>query len=1466
MKLNSFKIILVILSIYLNTTYAKKISKPVFSHDRGFYTESFKLSVFSENGNGTIYYTLNGSDPKHSDNVFNSASPAQILINPYSSEGRGLTPGVVVRACVIHNNDTSKVETHTYIFTGSVKYQSDVDPNIYGEFWPSESAQPAREIPDSFVVWASNDYQLYYLGVDPGVVGQEKYKNVFTDALLSIPSLSLVTDPDNLFSINQGIYNNAAWHGIEWEREGSIELIDPDDNNEFQENTGIRIRGGVSRSGYCVKHAFRLFFRKEYGDGRLNYPLFKDEGVDKFDKIDLRCSQNNSWHFNNSDADYIKDLFSREMQGAMGEVYSKSKYYHLFINGMYWGLYQTQERAEASFGASYYGGLREDYDVIKSSGPSYDQQPHTLDVTDGNIDMTRDLWLIAKDGFDKDSNYYKVLGKNTDGTVNPNYKVYVDEKNLIVYMLATYYAGDTDGPVILFDNTRRINNFFGLINRENPTGFKFFRHDAEHAFSSVNINILNVKPYIGDSLHEFNPLWLHNKLMENIDYKQKFSDLCYQFLFNDGPLTPAKNYERYDKWVDNIDLAIIGESAKWGNGKTKDKNWIPVTNNFKNGFIQERTDIFIQQLIEKGWLFNLLPPVINRDNSYNEYGYVVQNNQTFKLTNPNNNGDIYYTLNNTDPRRAGGTILDDAILYNNEEIEISETTVLTSRIKNGNEWSAVKKKVFYTEKNNEKNIVISEFNYHPVNQIIGIDTFFSGTLEFVEIKNISENDIDISGFQFNKGIKYVFPFTTVLKSNSFIVICADTSNFRKFYNFSANGQYSGNLNNSGEKLVLKNPLGDTICYVNYNKGGVWFEETNGMGFTMVYNGGDTINSINSWQSSYTLNGTPGKNDIIKPYTDSLLITEVLANSEYPFTDALEIYNPLNVEVNIGGWYLTDEKEDIYKWQIPQGTILQPNGYKVFYEGHYVNDSMLYDNSEFGNAFSLSSAGETIYLIPTDSLSVPVGLACSCTYEPTEINTSIGNYINKSGKIKKVQLDSVYFGMHNIKAKQSPVIFKTIMYHPFDGHYEFIELLNRTDSIVPLYVDEDTLVSWKIGGINFTFPEMVIVNAGESIYLVENEITSEQFRKIMNLSPEDKVFTYFGRLSNKGEALSIKKPVLIDEDTILRYKYATLEKVKYNDTIPWPVLADGLGYGLARINTEDFSNDHVNWELQDFLLPVAIAGENRITKTGATINLNGSRSFDMNNNELNYQWKILSSPQGSNVTLNNINAQKPIFTADKTGNYIFSLKVSNGEFTSLSSITSVMALDNRAPVAVVAKVITTSDTFDPVEIDGRVSYDPDFDDLSYSWVITDMPESSEAKLKNATRSVVELSPDISGRYRLELTVSDGEYSSSSGAVVNVTAENTTKIEDNYFSGNNILIYPNPVKNRLNIRFTLNTEELLTASIFDLNGRLLMHESSILNSGNQLFTINLEKQNIDGGVYFVKLSCNEFTITKQIVFIK
>lgn len=617
--------------VSMNALQSEDLPKgPVFSHERGFYSDPFDATI-SWTTESTIIYTLDGSDPKDSDTAFRVLSPAVVTIDPWSNTGRGLTPGVVLRAFALSGSDTlTQTMTHTYLFVEAAKLQ-----DYPGDPWPSQNI---------------NGQQID-LPMDPDVVEDPRYADLIDDALLSLPTLSVVTDNDHLFNSKTGIFVNAKQHGEEWERPASVELINPDATIEgFQINAGLRIRGGYSRVGTNPKHAFRLFFRKEYGEGKLEYPLFEDEGVSEFDKIDLRTSQNYSWSYAEGLGEHntmLREVFSRDAQRDMGQPYTRTRYYHLYLNGLYWGLFETQERSEASYAEAYFGGNREDYDVIKVD-IGEDLNLYEIEATDGTLDAWNALWALSTEGYATDEAYYRVLGCNPDGTRNFDYPKYVDVDNLIDYMLITYYTGDFDAPISNFKNNRQPNNFYGIYNRNGQEGFKFFRHDSEHTLMYRDGQGFDrTGPYsCGEEMRHFNPQWLHQQLLAHPEYRRRFADRVRLHFTNGGVLTPEKVQSSILKRKAFIETAIIAESARWGDSKstipfTKDDDWEPEVNALLYEFIPNRTAEVMELFVSHGWFAHVEPPV------FSHLGGLVD--ADYELTMTTDSGEIYYTLDGQDP-------------------------------------------------------------------------------------------------------------------------------------------------------------------------------------------------------------------------------------------------------------------------------------------------------------------------------------------------------------------------------------------------------------------------------------------------------------------------------------------------------------------------------------------------------------------------------------------------------------------------------------------------------------------------------------------------------------------------------------------------------------------------------------------------------------------------------------------------
>ena len=385
--------------------------------------------------------------------------------------------------------------------------------------------------------------------------------------------------------------------------------------------------------------------------------------MDEFDNIDLRTSQNYSWSFGGDPTNLmIRDIFSRDTQRDMGDPYTRGNFYHLYVNGQYWGLFQTDERPEASYGESYLGGQKENYDTIKvDSG-------YTIMATDGTLDAWRDLWNQALAGFATNEAYYRAQGLNPDGTRNPNYPVLLDVDNLIDYMILSLWSGNKDAPISNFLGNQYPNNIYMLRDETGDRGFTFFAHDAEHTLLTWDLYINRNGPFpAGDTFETSNGQWIHQQLMANAEYRMRFADRVQEFFFHGGALTPEAATARLMTRAGEIQLAIIAESARWGDAKTEPAltkaNWQAELDAVVNTYLPNRTSIVLDQfkntVLRDGSPAPLYPSVSAPE--FNKYGGQIDAGFNLYMSAPS--GTIYYTTDGSDPRLVGGAVSPSALIF-----------------------------------------------------------------------------------------------------------------------------------------------------------------------------------------------------------------------------------------------------------------------------------------------------------------------------------------------------------------------------------------------------------------------------------------------------------------------------------------------------------------------------------------------------------------------------------------------------------------------------------------------------------------------------------------------------------------------------------------------------------------------------------------------------------------------------------
>lgn len=170
-------------------------------------------------------------------------------------------------------------------------------------------------------------------------------------------------------------------------------------------------------------------------------------------------------------------------------------------------------------------------------------------------------------------------------------------------------------------------------------------------------------------------------------------------------------------------------------------------------------------------------------------------------------------------------------------------------------------------------------------------------------------------------------------------------------------------------------------------------------------------------------------------------------------------------------------------------------------------------------------------------------------------------------------------------------------------------------------------------------------------------------------------------------------------------------------------------------------------------PIANAGED-ITNVyrPSSITLDGSGSYDPNEDRINYSWRLISKPFDSLAYLRNANTANPILIPDLPGTYIAQLIVSDG-FAQSEPDTVVIEVINRLP-EIIINATQKARPRDIVVLDASSVVDPDGDEINFLWKLVKKPDSSRVSLQGVLNNIVTITPDLLGQYEFILYISDG----------------------------------------------------------------------------------------------------------------
>ncbi len=795
----------------------------------GFPTHYPKQSFFhsygwSQTSNSYLYFSKSTPGAENSGETFPG-----IVASPIIDKAPGFYSGVTVsitsateNAKIRYTTNGSEPTENSTLYTGPLtfNYNAALRARAFKTGWI-----PSKTITRTYLLYANNIIRNAPIVSIVADTGKSMFKPNGVTAIVgghwnnNPPEFGwwVADTPDD--------YDIPLQRGRPYERRTSIEFFDYHTNIWNQTDCGIRIAGSNwTRPQYYLqdlsgkwdkfphvnKPQFNVYFRSDYGDSVLDYPLMPDSQVTKINGLRLRGGKND-WQ-----NPFIIDEFVRRYAINMGQVNSKGYLAWLFVNGEQKAYFNPVERLDERFFQKWYDS-DEDWDIINHGG-----------VSEGDdIAWNELLTYLNSHNLENLSDYITAAQM-------------MDMVNYIDYILAESYGGNWDWPN---------NNWYAARERSTNGLFRFFVWDAEGCFmsgNSIDVDSFNQNPSYapggGQGLNGENTpiaaIW--RRVKRSPEFRLLFADRVQKHYFNNGCMTEANLLAEWNKLEDIMKPMFESFFSGTFDSRTRTQ-WIP----------QRRPYVFSQFSNENLWPDTHAP-------YFNKYGGAITSGFQIVIFNTNSAGTIYFTLDGSDPRQLGGTIHGSSY---STPIALHHSTQVKARVLRSGEWSPICDAVFSVT--GAQNIVVSEIMYHPVG---------GSEYEFIELKNISGENLNISNLSFTDGITFDFAESEIseLNNEAYVVVVKSNSAFASLYNTNdilIAGEYEGKLANSGERIELKGSAGESIVAFVYSDD--WYPTTDGDGYSLVienpYESTNLWNMKDGWRASYFTNGSPGRADIPEPY-------------------------------------------------------------------------------------------------------------------------------------------------------------------------------------------------------------------------------------------------------------------------------------------------------------------------------------------------------------------------------------------------------------------------------------------------------------------------------------------------------------------------------------------------------------------------------------------------------------------------
>jgi hypothetical protein len=352
------------------------------------------------------------------------------------------------------------------------------------------------------------------------------------------------------------------------------------DRQTLQIDAGLAVHGNASRRPEITpKHGLRLVFRGKYGRSTLEAPLFDGSPVTEFDDLVLRPLLDDSVFAVPHLSQYVRDQWIRDTQLAMGSLAPRGRFVHVYLNGLYWGLYNLTERITDDYADRHLG--EDDYDVVSEG-----------EARDGDLEAWLGLLALLESGVETDEAYADVAR-------------HLDIDDFIDYLLLQFYAAPQDWPGF---------NWTAVRPRRAGGQFRFLSWDGEWSM---------VDPFVDrtGTAKSATPGALHARLRRSAEFQRRFAERATRHLGPGGalyvdpaapawdPSHPQRNVPaaRYAALAGLVEDAVVAEAARWGDWKnaneppySRDRHWRPERDRMLGAFFPQRSAILAEQLRARG--------------------------------------------------------------------------------------------------------------------------------------------------------------------------------------------------------------------------------------------------------------------------------------------------------------------------------------------------------------------------------------------------------------------------------------------------------------------------------------------------------------------------------------------------------------------------------------------------------------------------------------------------------------------------------------------------------------------------------------------------------------------------------------------------------------------------------------------------------------------------------------------------